>query len=41
LQVDLAVAQLAGKVVDLPASAGVVDLQARARVGMGISYHFK
>jgi hypothetical protein len=35
LQVDLGVAQLAGKIIP-----GTVDLQARARVGMGISYHF-
>jgi hypothetical protein len=35
LQVDLAVAQLAGKVIP-----GVLDLQARARFGMGVSYHF-
>ncbi|HVJ05055.1 MAG TPA: hypothetical protein VM578_05250 [Candidatus Saccharimonadales bacterium] len=34
LQLDLGVAQLAGKI------APGVDLQARARVGMGISYHF-
>jgi hypothetical protein len=35
LQVDFGVAQLAGKIIP-----GTVDLQARARVGMGISYHF-
>jgi len=34
LQVDLGVAQIAGKI------APGVDLQARARVGMGITYHF-
>jgi len=34
LQVDLGVAQFAGKI------APGVDLQARARVGLGISYHF-
>ena len=38
LQVDLGVAQLAGKIVDIPGS--VADLQARARFGMGMSYHF-
>ncbi len=35
LQVDLGVAQLAGKIIP-----GAVDLQARARFGMGVSYHF-
>jgi hypothetical protein len=34
LQVDFGVAQFAGKI------APAIDLQARARVGMGISYHF-
>jgi hypothetical protein len=40
LQIDLGIAELAGKVVNLPASAGVVDLQARAQFGMGITYSF-
>jgi hypothetical protein len=35
LQVDLGVAQLAGKIIP-----GAIDLQARARVGVGVSYHF-
>ncbi len=35
LQVDLGLAQLVGKIVP-----GAIDLKARARVGMGISYHF-
>jgi hypothetical protein len=34
LQVDFAVAQLAGKI------APTLDVQARAQMGMGISYHF-
>jgi hypothetical protein len=38
MQIDLGVAQLAGKIVNLPGK--VVDLQARARFGMGVSYHF-
>lgn len=36
LQVDLGVVQAAGKILKEP----VVDVAARARVGMGISYHF-
>jgi hypothetical protein len=39
LQVDVGVAQVAGKIVNLPGVA-VVDLAARAQVGMGVSYHF-
>jgi hypothetical protein len=38
LQIDFAVTQLAGKIVDDPRK--VVDLSARARVATGISYHF-
>jgi len=38
LQVDFAVAQLAGKIADVPGR--VVDLNARARVSTGVSYHF-
>lgn len=38
LQIDLGVAQLAGKIVNVPGT--VVDLQARSRFGMGVSYHF-
>jgi hypothetical protein len=38
LQIDFAVVQAAGKIVDIPGS--VVDLHARARFGIGTSYHF-
>jgi hypothetical protein len=38
LQLDFAVTQLAGKIADVPGH--VVDLNARARVATGISYHF-
>jgi hypothetical protein len=38
LQVDLALVQVAGKIVNIPGN--VVDLAARARFGIGISYHF-
>jgi hypothetical protein len=37
LQVDLAIVQAAGKIVNIPGNA--VDLNARARFGIGISYH--
>jgi hypothetical protein len=39
LQVDLAVAQAAGKIVNIPTVAQL-DVKARAQFGMGISYHF-
>lgn len=38
LQLDFAVAQLAGKIADEPGRA--LDLNARARVATGVSYHF-
>jgi len=39
LQVDFAIVQAAGKIVNIPGNE-VLDLNARARAGMGISYHF-
>jgi len=38
LAIDLGVAHIGGKIVNVPGT--VVDLQANARVGMGVSYHF-
>ena len=38
LQIDFGVAQLAGKIVNVPGT--VVDLKARSQFGMGVSYHF-
>jgi hypothetical protein len=39
LQFDLGIVQAAGKIVNIPGRE-VLDLNARARVGTGISYHF-
>jgi len=39
LQVDFGVVQAAGKIINIPGEE-VLDLKARVRTGMGISYHF-
>jgi len=39
LQIDLGVAHFGGKIINLPGAAAL-DINANARVGMGVSYHF-